>query len=229
MIRISHVSLPPGLSALAQRGPDGELTVFVSETLPADRQRAAVRTALRAARRPDWRAALPAPSVGLLLALATGWLRRAAGAVRAHLVTFATASAVVVTAGAVAGYLVTAPHARGPVSLPRPPSPSFSPPPVPSAPVTSSPAGRPRPRPSQQPPATGAPAASAPAVAPMATGPAQPVPSPAPSSAPPPSPAPSPAPSPSTVPPSPPPPSPPGHGHCLRVLNLLRVCLGISV
>lgn len=224
MIRISHVTLPPGLSALAQRAPDGGLTVFVSDTLPADRQRAAVRTALRAARRPDWRAALPAPAVALLLAFAAGWFRRAAGAVRAHLVTFTTASAVVVAAGGVAAYLVTAPHAPGPVSLPRPPSPAISQQPVPSAPASSapassSPAARPRPRPSRQPPA-----ASAPGVAPMASGPAQPIPSAAPSSAPPPSPSPSPSP----VPPPSPTPSPPGHGHCLWILSL-RVCLGISL
>ncbi len=223
MIRISHVPLPPGLSALAQRSPDGDLTVFVSDTLPADRQRAAVRTALRAARRPDWRAALPAPSAAVLLAFAAGWFRRAAGAARAHLVTFASASAVVVAAGAVAAYLATAPHARGPVSLPRPPasSGSHAPAPSPSPPPASHPAPRPRPRRTPPPPA-----ASTPPVAPMSTMPAQPVPSPVPSSTvpvPPSSLPPTPAP-----PPPSPVPSPPGHRHCLRVLNI-GVCLVIGL
>ncbi len=72
MIRLSHVRLPPGLSVLASRGPGDDLTVYVSDQLAPERQRAAVREALRAFRRAGWRsgALLPLP----LLALAA--LRR---------------------------------------------------------------------------------------------------------------------------------------------------------
>src|SRR5882757_5562146 len=83
VIRVRHVSLPAGLNALARRGPADELTVYVSDALPPDRQRTAVRIALRASRRAGWRALLPAPSIALLLASGMTWLRRAASALRA--------------------------------------------------------------------------------------------------------------------------------------------------
>jgi DNA-directed RNA polymerase specialized sigma24 family protein len=91
VIRVSHVILPAGLSALARRGADGELSVYVSDTLDPDRQRAAVR----AARREGWRTFLPVPSAVLLLAPGVSWLRRAARALRAHPVAWGTAPAVV--------------------------------------------------------------------------------------------------------------------------------------
>lgn len=66
MIRVSHISLPPGLSAIARRDADDELSVYVSDALDPARQRAAVRAALRASRRQPWRMLLPVPSALLL-------------------------------------------------------------------------------------------------------------------------------------------------------------------
>ena len=140
MIRVSHVSLPAGLNALARRGPADELTVYVSDALPPDRQRAAVRIALRASRRAGWRALLPAPSVALLLASGMTWLRRAASALRAHSVAWGTASAVL-AAASTAVYFAAAPHQHGSVGLALPPAPAVSRSPVaiPSQPGHTSP------------------------------------------------------------------------------------------
>lgn len=93
MIRINHVTLPPGLSAFARRNSAGDLEVFVSQDLPPDRQRAAVRVALRASRRAGWRGVLlPVPVAGML-AGGGRWLRHISRFVRAHLI--ATAAAAV--------------------------------------------------------------------------------------------------------------------------------------
>ena len=140
MIRVSHVSLQAGLNALARRGPADELTVYVSDALPPDRQRAAVRIALRASRRAGWRALLPAPSVALLLASGMTWLRRAASALRAHSVAWGTASAVL-AAASTAVYFAAAPHQHGSVGLAPPPAPavSRSPAAIPSQPGHTSP------------------------------------------------------------------------------------------
>jgi hypothetical protein len=224
MIRVSHVPLPPGLSALAHRGPDGELTVFVSDGLPADRQRAAVRAALRAARRPGWRTALPAPSA-VLLAFTAGWLRRAARLLRAHPVAWGTAAAAA-TLAAVTVYLGAAPHPHGPASLPGPVPPGTSQPAEPSPAAPSRPARHPRSRHRSPLPGSSGPAQ----VAPMTTMPAQPLPVPGtpPVSSPPPgSPSPG-ASSPVPVPPSSPAPVPSGHRACLRLAGI-RLCLGISL
>jgi hypothetical protein len=223
MISIRHVTLPEGLSAFAQRGPDEELNVYVSDTLSADRQRAAVRAALRATRRQGWRTALPAPSVGLLLALGVGWLRRSARVLQAHTVAWVTAVAVAAAAGA-ALYLalVPHPHGPGPVSAGQPAAPGVSQSPVPSQPA-------PHPsrthhvhphRPTSTPTAV-------PQVAPMSTMPVRPVPT---SSPPPPVPAPSgvPAPVPTPSPTPSPPPTPHKGGHCVGLLGI-RVCLGVSL
>jgi hypothetical protein len=93
VIRINHVTLPPGLSAFARRDSAGDLEVFVSRALPPDRQRAAVRVALRASRRAGWRGALlPVPVAGML-AGGRRWLRLVSRFVRAHLVATAAAAA----------------------------------------------------------------------------------------------------------------------------------------
>jgi hypothetical protein len=213
MIRISHVPLPPGLSALAQRGPDDQLTVYVSDALPAGRQRAAVRTALRASRRRDWRTLLPAPSVALL-ALGMGWLRKAAGMLRAHWVAWGTASAVVAV-GSAAVYLAAVPHGHGPVSAARPAAPAASPSPVPSQP-----AAHPRRSPGVHPTRGASATAAAPAGSPqsVATLAAQPTPT---------ANVPSPAPSPSASPAPSPSPSPQDSGPCIILLGI-RVCVGVT-
>src|SRR5580692_8040113 len=94
VIRINHVTLPPGLSAFARRTSAGDLEVFVSRELPPDRQRAAVRVALRASRRAGWRGALlPIPVAGML-AGGGRWLRRVGKVVRMHPLACAAAAAV---------------------------------------------------------------------------------------------------------------------------------------
>ncbi|HEY6277357.1 MAG TPA: hypothetical protein VIX86_13610 [Streptosporangiaceae bacterium] len=217
MIRVSHVALPPGLNALAQRGPDDELIVYVSDALPSDRQRAAVRIALRASRRRDWRAMLPVPSAALL-ALGLGRLRRAAGLIRAHWISWGTATAVV-AAGSAAVYIAAVPHGPHPAAA-RPPAPVTSLSPVPS-PAASPPGAHPHPSPSGHPGRAGSTAGPAPAVSPtsVATLVAQPTPT---------SHGPSSTPSPTAPAPPSPTPSPQGTGHCIILLGV-RVCLGVKL
>jgi hypothetical protein len=215
VIRITHVSLPPGLSALAQRGPDGELSVYVSDTLPPERQRAAVRVALRASRRSGWRdAMLPVPSLGLLIAAG---LRGAGRVLRLHWAAFGTA-ATVAAATAAAVYIAAAPHGHQPATAARPPAPATSQPAVPAHGTA--------PRPGRSRPATGPPKAG-PRTAPRALAtvaarptPASKAPSPPASSAPaPPSTSPSPRPRPS--------PTPHQSRHCVKILGI-RVCVGVG-
>jgi hypothetical protein len=221
MIRISHITLPAGLHAIAQRGPDSELTVYVSDALPADRQRAAVRIALRASRRRDWRALLPVPAAAFL-ALGLGGLRRAAGVLRAHAVAWGTVSAAVAAAASAAVYIAVVPHGHRPVSTSQ--SPAASPPPAtprssPRAhrqPVAMPPPATPRssPRAHRQ-PAAAPPAGSPNAVATLAV---QPTPA---------ANGPSGAASPSTPATASPSPSPTGSSHCIVLLGI-RVCLGVK-
>jgi hypothetical protein len=221
MIRVSHVTLPPGLSAFALRGPDDELSVYVSDTLAPDRQRAAVRTALRASRREGWRTVLPVPSVALLMALGMSRLRSAARVLRVHSVAWGTAS-VVAAATAVAVYFVAGPHGHGPLSSARPPVPATSYRPGPSQPASAPPAAHPRsPRRGGSQPVASAPTAGPQAApAPLSMVAVRPTPaSSPPSSAPATSAPPTPAPSPS-----------PSHrkDHCVILLGI-RVCLGVAL
>ena len=66
MIHLERVILPPGLRAVAYRDGRGNLVIYVSETLDAACQRAAVVEAIRAARRTRWRTALPSAIAVLL-------------------------------------------------------------------------------------------------------------------------------------------------------------------
>lgn len=220
MIRITHVSLPPGLNALARRGPDDELSVYVSDALPPNRQRAAVQAALRASRPSGWRPALlPVPSLALLLAASAAWLHRAATALRTQWAAWATATAVV-AAGSAAVYLAVAPHGHGPVTAARPPAASTSQP-APHPGVTTHPV--PSRRPASAPAA--APQAGPRALATVATRP-----TPAPGTSPPPVATPSPRPTPTTSPTPPQPsPSPTARGgrHCIKILGI-RVCVGVG-
>jgi hypothetical protein len=211
VIRVSHVSLPPGLSAFGSRAANGDLHVYVSDALGPDRQRAAVREVLRASRRAGWRAALlPVPVAGLLAA-SRAWLGRAGRALRAHSLAAALTAAAVAATVATVVAVVAAPHGHGPSSaagqggpgasrlpggaqhsrssgLARPPgkAPSAGAGPVPTSPVPRSPGPR-----SPVPTPTGPRTASPPAPT------ASPSPRPAPSPSASPSPEPSPSPSPS--------------------------------
>jgi len=215
VIRVTHVSLPPGLSALARRGPDDELSVYVSDALPPERQRAAVRVALRASRRPRWRSAmLPVPSLGLVIAAGLRWLRGAGRVLRVHWAAFGTA-ATVAAATSTAVYLAAVPHGHQQAGAARPPAPVSS---QPAAPARSA-----APRPGRSRPPRTAPTArpqTAPkALATAATRPSQ-APSPPPTSAP--------TPSASRTPPRPSPsPAPHKSRHCIRILGI-RVCVGVG-
>jgi hypothetical protein len=150
VIRINHVTLPEGLSCFARRNPDGEFDVFVSRTLSADRQRAAVRLALTASRRAGWRALLPVPAAGLLAGF-RGWLGRLGGigrVLRLHPVASAASTAVVVAGAVVAATVLPHPHGRISSGELRPPA-TGAPAPAPGsghsstgAPSTGSPRSR---------------------------------------------------------------------------------------
>lgn len=135
MIRLEHRSLPAGLSAVARRGARGVLTIVVSESLDAGHQRAAVRAALRAARRHDWRLGLlPLPALVFMSAKRSALsklghvrpaLRNFGHFLRAHAVE--TAVAATVTAGAVvSGVIIFAmPVAHVPYAAPQPGQPGY--------------------------------------------------------------------------------------------------------
>ncbi|HYK69227.1 MAG TPA: hypothetical protein VEV45_14880 [Streptosporangiaceae bacterium] len=111
MIRLRHESLPPGLSALVRRRADGDLIVVVSAALSAGRQRAAVRSGLRAMQPAGRRAgSLPVPAL-IMLALAGTWLRAIGRLIRPHPV---ATMAVATTATAAAVVFAVAPHVHRP-------------------------------------------------------------------------------------------------------------------
>jgi hypothetical protein len=107
VIRLEHRSLPAGLSAVARRGERGDLTIVVSSSLDPGHQRAAVRAALRAARRHDWRLGLlPLPAL-IFMSGARSAASKLGHLLRAHAIV--TAAAATATAGVVAaGVLVFA-------------------------------------------------------------------------------------------------------------------------
>lgn len=219
VIRVSHVTLPAGLSALARRGPDGELRVYVSDALPPDRQRAAVRVAVRASRPERWRTLVPVPSAALLVALGGSWLRRAARVLRVHPVAWGTASAVLVAASA-AVYFAAAPHGHSPGSS-APPARHTVPGASQSA-VSRRPAAHPRASHrgrSHPAPGTSVAAAQGAPGSPVTVA-AVPPPSSTPSSSVP-TPSASPAPAPRAS-------SSPGGAGCIRLLGI-RVCLGLGI
>ena len=246
MIRIEHRELPPGLSAVARRKAGGDLAITVSDALAPDRQRAAVRCAMRAARRHDWRlGVLPLPAVLVLSAL-RGRLRRIGHVVRAHAVASAAAgTAVAGVALAGAAFLVSPSHpngnvagagpaapgyqqshgANGTTTSPQgshgrghsaPGSPSRSTGPGPTTVVVNSPSVSPRPMPNPSPSSTGT---GAPAPAPSASSSSAPG-SPPPTSSPPGNPSPTATPSSSAPSPSPSRSSP----VCIDLLGIV-VCL----
>jgi hypothetical protein len=128
VIRVYHVTLPTGLDVVARRVAPGELYVVVSDQLPAGEQRAAVRTAIRAARRQAWDFGyLPLPvAAGLVAHTAAGHV---SAAVRAHSVIATITGAATAAAGAIAAaVLVTSTPAvhQQPGAIGGPPPPAYS-------------------------------------------------------------------------------------------------------
>jgi len=114
MIRLRHLTLPAGLIAVVRKDGDGGFQVFVSDALAADRQREAVRLALRSIRRsPGWRAGLLPLPVGFLLGAITRSIKPITRVVRSHAIA-SSAAALVLAAGA-AALIVGLPHQHGPV------------------------------------------------------------------------------------------------------------------
>jgi hypothetical protein len=227
VIHLERVTLPPGLSALAHRDPDGNLVIYVSASLDASRQRAAIREAIRATRRTGWRAGL-LPPVGIALILAARtMLRRAGAALRVRPVAWGAAATATVAAAATAGVVLTSPsHPAVPPSAAGPTlGPSAAAPPPSSQPRPPAHAGH-HTRPGNAPrlvASGGSPGAGQPATSSQPTPKPASVPSPAPAPAPTePAPAPTePAPSPT---PSPTPSPAGGSGTCISLLGI-TVCL----
>jgi hypothetical protein len=219
VIHLEHVSLPDGLRALAYRDARGNLVVYVSQTLDAAGQRAAVVAAIRASRRGRWRAGLPSAGIALLLGIRTT-LGHAAGALRARPLAWGTAAAttMLVLGVSAAAVFITAVPQRGapPEAAPRPsPHSMLSPRPQP---------GRPPARASHLAEARRAPGGTA-SVAPGGrTGSGRPSPGPAPTGGSSPAPA-TPSPTPTEPSPSPSPSrSKSPSGICVTLLGI-RVCL----
>ena len=123
MIRLEHVALPDGLRALAYRDPRGHLIVYVSTSLDAKAQRAAVMEAIRATRRTGWRAALPPVGVALVL-VAKALMHGATSTVRIRPAAWgAAAGATVLSASAAAVFVTAVPQHHGPSGPGYQPSP----------------------------------------------------------------------------------------------------------
>jgi hypothetical protein len=123
MIHLERVALPQGLRAVAYRDQRGDLVIYVSETLDAARQRAAVVEAIRAWRRGVWRhGGLPSAGIVLLLGIRTV-LWRAAGAIKARPVAWGVAATTAVAGASAAAVFITAVpnHSGSPQSASRPP------------------------------------------------------------------------------------------------------------
>jgi uncharacterized membrane protein YgcG len=108
MTRIERTPLPDGLHATAYRDKKDGLVVYVSNTLDAKNQRAAVMVAIRASRRTEWwTGLLPPAGVAVLVALRT-WLWRGTTVLRAQPMAWAAGTTATVTVAAAAGAFYTA-------------------------------------------------------------------------------------------------------------------------
>jgi hypothetical protein len=126
VIHLERVALPQGLRAVAYRDKRGNLVIYVSKTLDAACQRAAVVEAIRASRRTDWRpGGLPSAAIVLLLGIRTA-LSRAGGALKARPVAWGAAATTAVAGASAAGVFITAVphHPASPPSASRQPEPS---------------------------------------------------------------------------------------------------------
>lgn len=113
MIHLERVILPPGLRAVAYRDGRGNLVIYVSETLDAACQRAAVVEAIRAARRTRWRAALPS-AIAVLLGI-RAIAARAFSVVKLRPLAWGATATTAVLGATAAGVFVTAvPHHHAP-------------------------------------------------------------------------------------------------------------------
>jgi hypothetical protein len=113
VIQLERVILPPGLRAVAHRDGRGNLVIYVSETLDAACQRAAVVEAIRAARRTRWRTALPS-AIAVLLGI-RAIASRAFGVVKLRPLAWGATATTAVLGATAAGVFVTAvPHHHAP-------------------------------------------------------------------------------------------------------------------
>jgi hypothetical protein len=123
VIHLQRVILPAGLRAVAYRDARGNLVIYVSETLDAACQRAAVVEAIRAARRTRWRAALPV-AIGLLLGI-RAIAARAFGMVKLRPLAWGATATTAALGATAAGVFVTAvPHHHAPSASGRQAQPS---------------------------------------------------------------------------------------------------------
>lgn len=111
VISVRHTTLPEGLSVLAVRNPGGNVTLFVSDAITPDRQRAAVRAALSASRRADWRAVLIPLPVAVMLTHVRTSLSAVIKACQAHA---AVTAAAVLAVAAAAAIVAVVPHRVAP-------------------------------------------------------------------------------------------------------------------
>lgn len=216
MIHLERVILPEGLRALAYRDTSGNLVIYVSETLDAAHQRAAVMQAIRATRRAGWRAGLPSAGIALLAGLRVV-LGRAAGGLRLRPVAWGAAATTAALGASAAAVFVTAvPHHHAPSASGRQPGPGSA---GAAAPRGQRPAHASRPIQAKPVASSGAAPASAKAAAAGKASPAS-----SGGSSPAPAPAPVPAPVPGPVPAQPTPSPSPSGGVCVIVLGV-RVCV----
>jgi hypothetical protein len=123
VIHLQRVTLPAGLRAVAYRDARGNLVIYVSETLDASCQRAAVVEAIRAARRTRWRAALPS-AIALLLGI-RAIAGRAFGMVKLRPLAWGATATTAALGATAAGVFITAvPHHHAPSASGRQAQPS---------------------------------------------------------------------------------------------------------
>lgn len=123
MIHLERVILPAGLRAVACRDGRGNLVIYVSETLDAACQRAAVVEAIRAARRNRWRTALPS-AIAVLLGI-RAVVAHAFGVVKLRPLAWGATATTAVLGATAAGVFVTAvPHHHAPSASGRQAQPS---------------------------------------------------------------------------------------------------------
>ncbi len=124
MIHLKRVILPAGLRAVAYRDARGNLVVYVSETLDAACQRAAVMEAIRAARRTRWRAGLPSAGIAVLLGIRAVAVRALGTLKLRPLAWGATATTAVLGATAAGVFITAVPHHHVPSAAGRQAAPS---------------------------------------------------------------------------------------------------------
>jgi hypothetical protein len=124
VIHLERVIMPTGLRAVAYRDARGNLVIYVSETLDAACQRAAVVAAIRAARRTRWRAAVPSAGIAMLLGI-RAIAGRALGTLKLRPLAWGATATTAVLGATAAGVFITAvPHHHAPSASGRQAQPS---------------------------------------------------------------------------------------------------------